>query len=71
MIRRNRTENRKPEPVETEPAQTRVQTETGLTEPVSILVKIWVKILVKILEILVIFLFTFCQLFIRCLSDPL
>ena len=33
MIRRNRTENRKPEPVETEPTQTGVQTETGLTEP--------------------------------------
>ena len=48
MIRRNRTENRKPEPVETEPAQTGVQTETGLTELVSILVK---KPLFKILVI--------------------
>ena len=35
--------------METEPAQTSVQTETCLTEPVSILFKMLVKILVKVL----------------------
>ena len=56
MIRRNRTENWKPESVETELAQTGVQTETGLIEPVRILVKI----LVNVYSLFVNFLFTFC-----------
>ena len=37
-FRRNRTEHRKPDLVETELAQTGEQTETGLTELVGVLV---------------------------------